>query len=63
MLFGTLQTRFNKHWPVNIFVAVSDAGRITREIEVPELLKADQLPEAIREMITRHRRGRWSPIL
>jgi hypothetical protein len=61
MLFGTLQTRFNKHWPVNIFVAVSDGGRITREIEVPELLKADQLPEAIREMITRHRRGRWSP--
>jgi hypothetical protein len=60
MLFGTLQPRFNKYWPIDIFVAIADRGRITRKIEVPELLKADQVPGAIMEIIERHRRGRRS---
>jgi hypothetical protein len=60
VLFGKLQTRFNKYWPVDIFVAIADRGRIKREIEVPELLKADQVPDAIREIIRRHKQSRRS---
>lgn len=47
-LMGLLQKRFGNYaW--DIIVAISDSGTITREVEVPELCKADQVTERIRE--------------
>ncbi len=60
-LMGTLQMYFNRYWPIDVFVAISDRGRITRDSEVPELRKADQVPDEIKKIVKRHKRGRWSP--
>ncbi|MEE9331624.1 MAG: NERD domain-containing protein [Methylophilaceae bacterium] len=46
MLLGTLQKGF-KYCPINILVAISDKGIINRGAEVTELLKADQITNAI----------------
>ncbi|MHB0979205.1 MAG: nuclease-related domain-containing protein [Thermoleophilia bacterium] len=60
MLMGRLQARFNNNWPIDIFVAISDRGRIVRKTEIPELRKADQVPDEITKIVGRHKRGRWS---
>jgi hypothetical protein len=59
-LGGLLPKHFNTHWPVDVIVAVSDSGRISRGMEVPELMKADQVPGAVKEIVQRHKRGRYS---
>jgi hypothetical protein len=58
---GLLPKHFNRHWPIDILVAISDSGRINRCAEVPELVKADQAAQIIQEIVSKHRRGRWSP--
>lgn len=60
-LGGLLPKHFNRNWPVDVIVAVSDTGRISRGMEVPELLKADQVAERVRAIVDRHKRGRFSP--
>ncbi|MBU2602440.1 MAG: NERD domain-containing protein [Actinobacteria bacterium] len=59
-LMGTLQMYFNRYWPIDVFVAISDRGRITRDSEVPELRKADQVPDEIKRVVVRHKRGHRS---
>ncbi len=60
-LKGLLPKHFNKHWPIDIVVAVSDGGRISRGMDVPELLKADQVAETTQAIVKKHKRGRFSP--
>lgn len=49
-LFGVLQKSFGGYqW--DVLVAISDQGTITREVEVPELCKADQIPDRIKEKV------------
>lgn len=56
-VLGLLQGGF-KSCPVDIFVAISDHGRIKRHgANPPELKKADQIPHEIEEMIKRYRKG------
>ena len=56
-LLGLRQKGF-LHCPVDIFVAISDHGRIKRRgVDPPELKKADQIPQAIQAIIERHRKG------
>ena len=52
-----IQTRF---WncPMEVIVAISDRGTIKRGIEAPEVVKADQVPDRIREIIRRHKKAR-----
>ncbi|MGB4811533.1 MAG: nuclease-related domain-containing protein [Methylophilaceae bacterium] len=50
MLFGTTQKGF-KFCPVFIYVAISDTGIIERKTDIPELLKADQVSQAISEKL------------
>jgi hypothetical protein len=49
-LFGALQKGFG-FCPINIYVAISDTGIINREINIPELFKADQVCNSIKEKI------------
>lgn len=49
-LLGVLQKGF-KHCPINIYIAVSDNGIIDRKISIPELFKADQISNAIKEKL------------
>lgn len=55
-LFGLKQRTFT---PMrrDVLVAVSDGGRITRKTEVPEVVKADQVPERVQQ-ISREMQGR-----
>ncbi|OLV18586.1 nuclease-related domain-containing protein [Deinococcus marmoris] len=55
-LFGLKQRTFT---PMrrDVLVAVSDGGRITRKTEVPEVVKADQVPERVQQII-REMQGR-----
>ena len=53
-LGGLLPKHFSKHWPIDIIVAVSDAGRISRGLKVPELPKADQAAGVIQAIVQRH---------
>ncbi len=60
-LKGLLPKHFNKHWPIDVIVAVSDGGRISRGMDVPELLKADQVAGTTQAIVRKHKRGRFSP--
>jgi len=58
-VFGLMQAGF-KSCPVNIFVAISDTGKIRRvgkKIKIPELMKADQVSGSVQELITAHKKG------
>jgi len=56
VLFGLRQPRF-VNCPFEILVAVSDRGSIKREINLPEILKADQVPDKIKEIFARHKKA------
>ncbi len=56
-MLGILQARF-RNFPFEIIVAISDRGTIKREIELPEVVKADQVPDRVREIIARHKKAR-----
>lgn len=46
-MLGLIQKRFSGYiW--DVLVAISDSGTITRDVEVPELCKADQVTERIK---------------
>lgn len=49
-MFGLRQRRFD---PMrrDVLVAISDGGRITRKVDVPEVVKADQVPDRVRAII------------
>jgi hypothetical protein len=56
-LLGLCQGGFQS-CPVDLFVAISDHGRIKRHgANPPELKKADQIPSEIEETINRHKKG------
>jgi len=56
-VLGVRQGGFT-HCPVDLFVAISDHGRIKRRgADPPELKKADQIPHEIEAIIERHRKG------
>ena len=59
-LGGLAPQHFNHHWPIDIFVAISDQGQISRGMEVPELLKADQAAGAARAIVKKRQHGRRS---
>lgn len=42
---------------LTVLVAISDEGRITRKADVPEVAKADQIPDRIRQLIREDERG------
>lgn len=49
-LFGLRQRTFGA-MRRDVLVAISDGGRITRKTEVPEVVKADQVPERVQETV------------
>ena len=51
-LFGLIQKGFGMV-PFDILVAISDTGIIRRKVDVPDVLKADQVVDSIREIIGR----------
>jgi hypothetical protein len=53
---GIIQGRF-KNCPFETIVAISDKGTIEREEEVPEVVKADQVPDRIHEIVARHKKA------
>lgn len=53
---GFIQIRFN-NCPMEILVAISDRGSITRETNVSEVVKADQVPDRIKSIVDRHKKG------
>jgi len=58
-IFGIKQGGFI-NCPINIFVAISDTGKIRRvgkKIKIPELMKADQVSGSLQELITAHKKG------
>ena len=56
-MFGSFQKRFT-HCPLDVLVAISDRGIIEpRAIDVPELCKADQIPDRVRAIATRHKKA------
>jgi len=55
-MLGLLQKRFGGYeW--DILVAISDSGTITREVDVPELCKADQIVERVRDRFKKLKRA------
>ncbi|GGO18763.1 NERD domain-containing protein [Deinococcus humi] len=50
-LFGLKQRTFSA-MQRDVLVAISDGGRITRRTEVPEVVKADQVPERIQHKVS-----------
>ena len=62
--FGLMQAGF-KNRPIDIIVAISDNGkirRVGRKIEIPELMKADQVPMAVQQLIAAYRKGNALPL-
>ena len=58
-IFGLKQSGF-KNCPINIFVAISDTGKIRRlgrKTKIPELMKADQVSGTVQQVIESHRKG------
>lgn len=59
-VFGLLQGGF-KYCPMELFVAISDKGRIVRapgaEALVPQVMKADQIGARLRARLDQHRKG------
>jgi len=43
--------------PFDVLVAISDSGTIEREGDIPELLKADQVPDQVAGTIKRHKKA------
>ncbi|MDD5522785.1 MAG: nuclease-related domain-containing protein [Kiritimatiellae bacterium] len=56
VLLGLIQVRFN-NCPFEILVAISDHGSIKREGKMPEVMKADQVPDKIVEIFNRHKKA------
>lgn len=56
MLFGKVQKSF-RNCPIEILVAISDSGVIKDKADISELLKADQVPARIKEVLERHRKA------
>jgi hypothetical protein len=56
-LLGIKQMRF-VNCPFEILVAVSDHGTIKRETDIPEVVKADQVPDRICAILERHKKAR-----
>lgn len=56
MILGTMQKGFGA-CPFDILVAISDTGVVTREKELPEVCKADQIVDRVREIVQRHQRA------
>lgn len=46
-----------KNCPFDIFVAISDRGIIQRSIEVPEVVKAERIPDMIKDIYEKHRKA------
>ena len=55
-LFGKLQKGF-RNCPFEVIVAISDQGIIERGKEIPELCKADQVPERVKLILDRHNKA------
>ncbi len=57
-IFGKLQPTF-QHCPINVYAAISDKGIIKRKSKkaTPEICKADQVCDRIKEEIARHRKA------
>lgn len=53
---GIMQKGF-RNCPFEILVSISDDGTIKREIELPEVVKADQVTDRIREIVKRHKKA------
>jgi hypothetical protein len=53
---GIMQMGF-RNCPFEILVAISDSGTIKRAIKLPEVVKADQVPECIDAIVERHRKA------
>lgn len=56
ILFGKIQKAFGS-CPIEILVAISDEGIIERKKSIPELFKADQIPDQIKAILERHRKA------
>jgi hypothetical protein len=56
IFLGKFQKYFGK-CPIEILVGVSDRGVIDRKFECPELCKADQVPDRIRNILARHKKA------
>jgi hypothetical protein len=55
-LFGKIQKGFG-NCPIEILIAISDEGIIDRKKNIPELFKADQVPDQIKMILERHRKA------
>jgi hypothetical protein len=57
-MLGVLQKRFGS-MPVDVLVAISDKGIINRAkgIDLPNVMKADQITDAARALYEKHRKG------
>lgn len=55
MLFGKIQKGY-AYCPVNVYVAISDTGIIERDMDIPELFKADTVPSAIANQLDEYSR-------
>jgi hypothetical protein len=55
-MLGVVQKRFGA-CPFDVIVAVSDRGTISREVDLPEVCKADQVTDKIKEIIRKHKIG------
>ncbi len=56
-ILGIVQPGF-RNFPFEMIVAISDRGTIKREIALPEVIKADQVVDRIKEIIVRHKKAR-----
>jgi len=56
-MLGFAQIRFT-NCPMEIVVAISDSGSIKREGNIPEVIKADQVTDRVREIVRRHKKAR-----
>ena len=57
LILGTGQMGF-RNVPFEVLVAISDRGSILREGEAREVVKADQVPDRVREIVRRHKKAR-----
>ena len=55
-MFGLVQKGFIG-CPMEIVVAISDKGMIDRGTHIPEVVKADQVPDKVREICQRHKKA------
>lgn len=56
MMFGRIQQRFTC-CPFDVLVAISDNGSIKRTMALPEVIKADQVADRIKQIYERHRKA------